>query len=607
MIGVRRRAVLVTAIAAAVATAVLAAARWEERRFDRTAAVRIAASTAAYVAIVTPAARGDSAGGGGDYNLAQLLAQARALTTLPGWTSPVEFYHRTAPLVDAAAPPLPVAALERTAGGEPRWREGAVLVPLRGPSPDSEGDGDAVVGVVAVRPNGRGGVGFLLLGWAIPGALLFVTAAAAAGFRRQPRRQYVAAAALLGLAAYADVRGAARRSTDRWLDATRLLMQEAATRLPGPRARVVRSDLAPVTLGAELLDADSTTRAPRRIRAAGATRAVVAVRLGSGRWVQVRTSPAEAGTGVWLVALLGLALVGPVALVALEWAERTAAQRRVLRETATAWGFLAPAALHLAVFSVGPVLFVLYLSVHGASGGPFAPARPYVGLANFLHVLRDPLVWVSLRNTLVYALYVPVSMALALAVALVLNRAGRSGRVALVLRAAFLLPYMSSVVAVALVWQALAGLGPRDWFGSQRTALLALMLLSIWSHVGVQMMVFLTGLQRIPQAYLDAARVDGANTWQGFWRVTFPLLQPVTLFVLVTGVIGAVQMFTYVYVLTGGGPLHATDVVVHRLYQTGWDSLQFGPASALSLLVFLLLFGVTWMQFRLLGREVEHA
>ena len=133
------------------------------------------------------------------------------------------------------------------------------------------------------------------------------------------------------------------------------------------------------------------------------------------------------------------------------------------------------------------------------------------------------------------------------------------------------------------------------------------MLLSIWSHVGVQMMVFLTGLQRIPQAYLDAARVDGANTWQGFWRVTFPLLRPVTLFVLVTGVIGAVQMFTYVYVLTGGGPLHATDVVVHRLYQTGWDSLQFGPASALSLFVFLLLFGVTWMQFRLLGREVEHA
>jgi multiple sugar transport system permease protein len=101
--------------------------------------------------------------------------------------------------------------------------------------------------------------------------------------------------------------------------------------------------------------------------------------------------------------------------------------------------------------------------------------------------------------------------------------------------------------------------------------------------------------------------VDGANAWQRFRRVTFPLLRPVTLFVLVTGVIGAFQMFTYVYVLTGGGPLHATDVVLHRIYQAGWESLQFGPASALSLLLFVLLFGATWVQFKLLGREVEYA
>jgi ABC-type sugar transport system permease subunit len=128
-------------------------------------------------------------------------------------------------------------------------------------------------------------------------------------------------------------------------------------------------------------------------------------------------------------------------------------------------------------------------------------------------------------------------------------------------------------------------------------------------QVGYQMMVFVAGLQRIPQAYLEAARVDGANAWQRFWRVTFPLLKPVTLFVLVTGVIGAFQMFTLVYVLTGGGPLHATDLIMRRLYETGWASLEFGRASALSLLVFLLLLGVTWAQFKLLAgrRAVEHA
>jgi multiple sugar transport system permease protein len=284
--------------------------------------------------------------------------------------------------------------------------------------------------------------------------------------------------------------------------------------------------------------------------------------------------------------------------------ERTAA--RPLREAATAWGFLAPAGLHLALFSVGPMLFAVYLSVHGSSGGFLEPVRPYVGLTNFWAVLRDPLVWVSLGNAALYALYVPVSMALALAVALVLSRPGRA---AVVLRAAFFLPFMSSVVAVGLAWQSFSSSGPRDWLGSERTALIALIGLSIWMQVGYQMMVFVAGLQRIPHAYLEAARVDGANAWQRFWRVTFPLLRPVTLFVLVTGVIGAFQMFTLVYVLTGGGPLHATDVVMRRIYETAWASVEFGRASALALLVFVLLLGATWTQFRLLAgrRTVEHA
>jgi ABC-type sugar transport system permease subunit len=139
--------------------------------------------------------------------------------------------------------------------------------------------------------------------------------------------------------------------------------------------------------------------------------------------------------------------------------------------------------------------------------------------------------------------------------------------------------------------------------------LLVVMVLSIWTQLGAQMMIFVVGLQRIPDTYLDAARVDGAGPWQRFRRVTFPLLKPITLFVLVTGVIGAVQMFTYVYVLTGGGPLHATDVIMRRVFEVGWDSLEFGRASALSLLVFVLLLGVTAVQFKLLVQEgrVGHA
>jgi len=185
----------------------------------------------------------------------------------------------------------------------------------------------------------------------------------------------------------------------------------------------------------------------------------------------------------------------------------------------------------------------------------------------------------------------------------------------------FFLPYVSSVVAVTLVWQwmyhadfglinyllSFVHVRPVDWLGNPKTALLAVMVVSVWVQLGYQMTVFLAGLNGIPQTYLDAARVDGAGAWQRFWKVTFPLLRPVTLFVLVTDVIGSFQVFTYVYVLTEGGPLHATDVIAYRIYQTAWEFLQFGYASALAVLLFVVLFAVTRVQFRLLGRRVEYA
>src|SRR2546425_9736599 len=128
-------------------------------------------------------------------------------------------------------------------------------------------------------------------------------------------------------------------------------------------------------------------------------------------------------------------------------------------------------------------------------------------------------------------------------------------------------------------------MSPVDWLGDARAALVALMIVSVWAHVGYQMTVFLVGLEGIPQAYLDAARVDGAGAWQRFWRITFPLLRPVTLWVLATGIVGAFQVFTYVYVLTGGGPLHAPHVAVYRVYQNGWGVPQLGAPRAPALLL----------------------
>jgi ABC-type sugar transport system permease subunit len=316
------------------------------------------------------------------------------------------------------------------------------------------------------------------------------------------------------------------------------------------------------------------------------------------------------------VLCLAIALLGPAAAVLMGWLARARTNPRARRETLTAWVFLSPAALHLAVFAFMPIAFAAYLSFHRWS--PIDPVKPFVGLDNFTALARDPLVWISLRNTLLYSLHVPVAMAIALGLALALQRQSRGAKIA---RTVFFLPYVSSVVAIALVWQwmynadfgllnyllSIVGLAPVDWLGSPRTALVAVMIVSIWVQVGYQMVVFLAGLQGIPQVYQDAARVDGASAWQRFRHVTLPLLRPVTLFVLVTGVITSFQVFTLIYVLTDGGPLHATDVLVYRIYQMAWEFLQFGGASALSLVLLILLLGATWVQFRMLGRRVDYA
>lgn len=310
----------------------------------------------------------------------------------------------------------------------------------------------------------------------------------------------------------------------------------------------------------------------------------------------------------------------PVLLLALaatwlwRWAGRTGDRRR--REILTAWSFLGAPLLHLSVFSFGPVAVTFWLALH--RWDLLTSDRPYIGLANFRSVAGDPLFRTTLWNTALYVSYVPVTMVLAFVLALWLNR-GRRGEA--LLRAVVFLPYVTSAVAIALVWQwmfnpdvglvnralALVGIAALDWLGSPRTALLAIIIVTVWTQVGYQMVVFLAGLQAIPPSYLDAARVDGAGPWQRLRHVVIPLLRPVILFVLVTGIIAGFQVFTLVYLMTEGGPLHSTDVVVYRIYQVAWEFLRFGEASAMAVVLFLILLALTAVQFRLLGRRVEPA
>jgi multiple sugar transport system permease protein len=195
----------------------------------------------------------------------------------------------------------------------------------------------------------------------------------------------------------------------------------------------------------------------------------------------------------------------------------------------------------------------------------------------------------------------------ALALALLLNRGLPGERL---LRAVFFLAYITSFVAISLVWKWMfepdagllntllrsLGMPEQPWLASPRSALPSLMLMSNWMYCGYMMVLFLAGLQSIPAALYESACLDGASAWQRFRRITLPLLRPTTFFVLVTMVIFMFQVFTAVYIMTEGGPLHATDVIVYHIYRNAWEYLRLGYASAMAWVLFVIILVITAFQ-----------
>jgi multiple sugar transport system permease protein len=315
---------------------------------------------------------------------------------------------------------------------------------------------------------------------------------------------------------------------------------------------------------------------------------------------------------IWVAGLFGA--WGVLAAIGLSLA-RLAARPVALREGVRAWAFLGPSLAHLLLFAVGPILFALYLSFH--EWNLVEPARPFIGLENYRELLNDAPFWRSVLNTGIYVLFVPVAMVVALALALLVNRRIRGVRL---LRTVFFLPYVTSFVAISLIWKWMfepefgllnylltsVGLPPQPWLTSPATAMPSLMLMSIWIFAGYMMVLFLAGLQNIPESLYESARIDGAGPWQRFRWITLPMLRPTTFFVLVTMVIFMFQVFTAVYVMTEGGPLHATDVIVYHIYRTAWEYLRMGYASAMAWVLFLIVFLITMVQFRYLGGRTAH-
>ena len=274
----------------------------------------------------------------------------------------------------------------------------------------------------------------------------------------------------------------------------------------------------------------------------------------------------------------------------------------------TALLFLSPTLVVVTTFIVFPILFSFYLSFH--QWNLFQSSHEFIGVENYVRMFSDAEFWLVFRNTIVYTIAtVPVNMALSLMVAFLLNKkiAGKK-----FLRAAFFTPVIISSVAAAVIWrwvfdpnlglvnyaiQAL-GFSAVNWFNEPAAAMTALVIVGVWKSFGVNMILFAAGLSGIPEHYYEAAEIDGAGAWGKFWRITVPLLSPTTLFILVLSIIGSFQVFDLVYVLTYGGPLGSTKVLVFYLYEHAFQLFNMGYASAVAYLLFALLFVLTLAQIK---------
>jgi multiple sugar transport system permease protein len=275
----------------------------------------------------------------------------------------------------------------------------------------------------------------------------------------------------------------------------------------------------------------------------------------------------------------------------------------------TAWSFILPNFIGFFIFTLIPIIasFILAFMKWDAFTTP-----EFVGFDNFMRMMKDESFIISLKNTVYYAVgTVPLTMICALGLALLLNKEIRGVSF---FRVAIFFPYVTSLVAIAVVWnmlfhptmgpvnEFLRSIGisnPPGWTSSTDWAMPAIILTSVWRGMGYNMVLYLAGLQAIPSVLYEAAEIDGANAWNMFKKVTLPMLRPTTFFVLMMLTISSFKVFDLIQVMTDGGPGRATNVLVYKIYNEAFVRFDFGYASAISLVLFILVLGITVIQFRL--------
>ncbi len=286
------------------------------------------------------------------------------------------------------------------------------------------------------------------------------------------------------------------------------------------------------------------------------------------------------------------------------------------QEAVAAYLFLTPFLVLFLIFIGRAVVYSVYMSFF--DWVVLAKVHPFIGLKNYQELFGDSLWWLALRNTLIFAVVTVIgSTVLALAAAMALIRPIRARTF---FRALFYAPSILSVSVVAIIWGwlmdtdfgvlnyglRLLGLPKVSWLGDANVVLFSLSLVTIWWTFGFPMLIFMAGLQNIPDTLYEAARIDGAGRWQLFRFITVPMLRPTILFVTVTGFIAHIQVFGQPYIMTaGGGPGQASYTVIIYLYQAAWRYFRMGFGSAVAVAIAAIMILFTLIQFRFFGREAD--
>ncbi|MHA6481931.1 carbohydrate ABC transporter permease [Paenibacillus sp. strain BS8-2] len=283
---------------------------------------------------------------------------------------------------------------------------------------------------------------------------------------------------------------------------------------------------------------------------------------------------------------------------------------------AWAYAFIAVALVVYALFTAYPVLSALLISFQ-----QYSPLKSeFIGFDNYSGIFSSDLFWKALWNTLLYTvLTVPVALLISFAVAIMIMPLKKWAQTTF--KAVYYLPAVASGVALSVVWLwiydplpggilnqfiGMFGIPSQNWLGTSATSMFSLVLMSWLSSHGTSIIIYVAALLGIDESYYEAASIDGATFWQKMWHIVLPCLKPTTLFLLVTGVIGSFQVFQNAYLMTGGGPDHATTMVGLLIFDTAFKYFEFGKAAAQSLVLAAIIGIIAFLQFKFLGKDVEY-